>query len=178
MAWHNGKWKPVYVPQWYSPNVSNYPFDPYSFTHILHGVLLFYAWQWIGLQPTTGFLAMLCFELIWEIVENGEKAIERYRRASGTSKDYLGDSYQNILGDLTACQAGYVLSYIFNLIKMPWLSILWYLGTEVYLLAYMRDNLTLTFITLIFPNEKISKWQNDGVERAREEEKKSKQKHK
>ena len=174
MAWHIGKWKPVYVPQWYSPFVSQHPFDPYSFTHILHGVLLFYVWHWFGLYPTTGFLAMFVFELTWEIAENSEKAIERYRQTSGTSADYEGDSLQNILGDLTACQTGYMVSWAFVAIGMAWLSLLFYLVTEICLLIYMRDCLTITFLTLIFPNENISKWQNEGVIKAREEEKKSK----
>ena len=119
MAWHNGEWWPVYTPEWYSPNVSQFMFDPYSFTHFLHGVVLFYLWQAIGVgigQLTTkkkfkmlwtnhwisfaGFICMFTFELIWEIAENTEQAIERYRLTSGTSRNYGGDSVQNIIGDL------------------------------------------------------------------------------
>jgi len=39
-----------------------------------------------------------------------------------------------------------------------------------------RDCLTLTMVTLFFPNKKISKWQEEGVEIAREKEKDSKRK--
>ena len=178
MAWHKGQWIPVYVSQWYSPGVSQHPFDPYSFTHILHGVILFYAWQWMGLSSFAGFFAMFVFELSWEVAENSEKVIERYRQTSGTSEDYQGDSYQNILGDLIACQTGYILSGIFKSIGMTWLSFAWYFVTEISLLFYMRDCLTLTFVTLVFPNEKISKWQVEGVEKARKEENNAKEKSK
>ena len=114
MAWHNGRWYPLYVSRWYSPDVSQHPFDPYSFTHILHGLLMFYVWQWIGFSLWYGFLAMFVLELTWELMENSERVIKRYRETSGTSGDYQGDSYQNILGDLTACQTGYLLSLIFR----------------------------------------------------------------
>ena len=170
MAWHKGKWKPLYVSQWYSPGVSQHPFDPYSFTHILHGVLLFYVWQWIGLNSFTGFFAMFVVEFSWELAENSEPVIERYRQTSGTSADYEGDSYQNILGDLTSCQTGYILSCIFSYVGMSWLSFVWYLVTEIFLIVYMRDCLTLTCVTLFFPNEKIGKWQAEGVEKARKKE--------
>ena len=121
---------------------------------------------------------MFVFELSWELAENSEKVIERYRQTSGTSEDYQGDSYQNILGDLIACQTGYILSGIFKSIGMTWLSFAWYFVTEISLLFYMRDCLTLTFVTLIFPNEKISKWQVEGVEKARKEENNAKEKSK
>jgi len=113
---------------------------------------------------------MLGVELTWELAENSERVIERYRQTSGTSEDYEGDSYQNILGDLTACQSGYILSLIFNSIGMAKLSFIWYLLTEIILLFYMRDCLTLTMVTLFFPNERISKWQQEGVKNARKKE--------
>ena len=46
MAWHNGKWWPLYVPDWYHPRVSQHFFDPYSFLHILHGFIFFGLWGW------------------------------------------------------------------------------------------------------------------------------------
>ena len=41
MTWINGNWWPLYVPEWWSPNVSKNPFDPYSFVHIESGIILF-----------------------------------------------------------------------------------------------------------------------------------------
>ena len=123
MAWHKGKWWPLYTSQWYSPGVSQHMFDPYSFTHLLHGIVGFYIWlgllyyvagfEWIW-SSLIGFGITFGIEMIWELVENSECIINRYRQTSGTSENYEGDSYQNIIGDLIACQAGYVISWLFN----------------------------------------------------------------
>ena len=168
MAWHRGAWKPLYVPQWYNPKVSQHPFDPYSFTHISHGLLLYYVWKLLfGLRPETGFFVTLTFETTWEVIENSEFVINRYRETSGTSHQYEGDSFQNILGDLTACQTGYLISWLFDSNGIPWISILLYVTSELVLLATMRDSLALTFLTLVFPIEKVTRWQEEGVNLAR-----------
>ena len=169
MAWHKGEWKPLYVPQWYNPKVSQHPFDPYSFTHISHGLLLYYVWKLLfGLRPEPGgFFATLTFETTWEVIENSEFVINRYRETSGTSHEYEGDSFQNVVGDLTACQTGYLISWFFDSNEIPWMTLLLYLTSELVLLAFMRDSLALTFITLLYPIEKITRWQEEGVNLAR-----------
>src|SRR5215204_3528747 len=47
-------------------------FDPYSFTHILHGVLLFWvvALLWRRLGPSTQLCVALALEAAWEVFEN------------------------------------------------------------------------------------------------------------
>ena len=173
MAWHNGSWWPLYVPQWYSPKVSQHFFDPYSFTHILHGVVLYYLWFLLGFRPTVGFFIMFVFEFSWELLENSKSVIERYRKSSGTSAEYKGDSYQNIIGDLIACEVGYTISMLFHRVFGKfWLSAVFFVAVEFGLLLYMRDSLTVTLFTLIVPNESISKWQEKGVEDARKQESK------
>ena len=156
MAWHNGKWWPLYNSQWYSPGVSQHMFDPYSFTHLLHGVVLFFLWQSIGAGigmavtgnefqelwenvwvSTAGFVMMFIFEMTWELAENSQCAIERYRQTSGTSANYEGDSVQNIIGDLIACQIGFAVSWIFNHFGVPWVSIILFFVVEISLLVYM-----------------------------------------
>ena len=174
----DGSLYPIYIPEHYGKRNSQHPFDPYSFTHILHGVLLFYLWQWMGLQMFTGFIAMFALEFCWETLENSPCIIAKYRSSSGTSADYKGDSYQNSLGDLLACQGGYILSCFFSSIGMPSLSVLWCVVTEVCLLVYMRDSLTVTCITLFFPIESIRKWQGEGVMQARIKDEKFKSKSK
>ena len=88
-----------------------------------------------------------------------------------------GDSYQNILGDLTACTVGYLASWWFRQLGVWWLSMVWLLVSEVGCLLYMRDCLILTFFTLVVPDgfawipkEKIMRWQEEGVQIARYEE--------
>lgn len=171
MAWHSGAWWPLYVPQWYSPKVSKHLFDPYSFTHILHGVVLYYLWYLLGFGPAVGYLTMFALEFAWEWIENSKTVVERYRKTSGTSGEYNGDSFQNSIGDLIACEVGYTISLLFHYVLGKfWLSIAFYFVIEIGLLIYMRDSLTVTLVTLIKPNESISKWQAQGVEIARKAE--------
>ena len=54
------------------------------------------------------FLAII-IEIIWEIIENSDYIIKKYRQ---TYKDYYGDSLINILGDIIFMIIGYILSYL------------------------------------------------------------------
>ena len=121
---------------------------------------------------------MLIVELGWELLENSKWAIERFRENSEFYpflEDYVGDSVQNIIGDLISCQAGFCLTWLFNFyFWMPLamtVSAICYIGIEIGLLVYMRDNGTLIVIQLICPNKTITKWQTDGVEKARSAQK-------
>jgi hypothetical protein len=128
-------------------------------------------WYLLGFGPTVGYLVMFAFEFSWEVLENSERVIKRYRESSGTSGEYKGDSYQNIIGDLIACEVGYSISLLFHVVLGKfWLSIVFYFVVEVALVVYMRDSLTITLFTLIKPNEGISKWQAEGVEIAKKAE--------
>lgn len=119
---YNGEWWPVWNPRWWSPGVSRHPLDPYSFVHIQTGVIMFYvvgypSWHLLGLHGDrgvdsltlwVGFAVVLALSAVFEVVENAECTIKKYRESSGTSSDYEGDSYQNILADLVVVQLGYV----------------------------------------------------------------------
>lgn len=172
MAWHKGSWWPLFVPQWYSPNVSQHPFDPYSFTHILHGLIFFLLFYPLGYNLFSGLLLVFTLEFFWETLENRPSVIQKYRLTSGTSPDYNGDSYQNILGDLLACTFGYLISWMFQEMGVWWVSLIWLLVSEVGCLLYMRDCLILTFFTLVVPEALVPKanimqWQEEGVNNAR-----------
>ena len=91
MAWHKGSWWPPAVKQWYSPSVSQHFFDPYSFTHLLHGFIFHLVWALLfHLNEDLGILFAFLLELTWEITENSEAVIQRYRQNNGTSADYEG----------------------------------------------------------------------------------------
>ena len=112
----NGAWWPIFVPEWWSPNVSKHFLDPYSFVHLQTGVICFYIfgyplWYFLGENPDflswpiwIGFTILLVLSVIFEIIENAPCTIEKYREGSGTSTEYEGDSYQNIFADLIVVQ--------------------------------------------------------------------------
>ena len=121
-----GEWWPIWNPRWWSPGVSVHPLDPYSFVHFNTGVLCFWVigyplWYFVKKRNQlkddkdlkvwplwVGFVIVLALSTIFEIVENSPWVIDTYRANSGTSSDYEGDSYQNIIGDLIVVQAGYM----------------------------------------------------------------------
>jgi hypothetical protein len=140
----------------HSSHNSQHLLDPYSFTHILHG-LLFYrllARFLPRLAPLWRLGLALGVEALWEVAENSEAVIERYRQAT-ISLGYHGDTIANSLGDLLSCGAGFVLAHRLSLRC----SLVLFTATELGLLLWIRDNLTLNVLMLIYPIDAIKKWQ-------------------
>ena len=118
----------------------------------------FQSWQlWFG------FAITFVMSLTFEIIENLPCIIDKYREGSGTSFDYDGDSYQNIIADLIVVQLGYMISWVFSFLGVPWVSAIWFLAVDVALILYMRDS-ALLFYNLFFKNQGIIDWQAKGVE--------------
>ena len=130
-------------------------FDPYSFTHIEHGILLY--WIVTFLNRLTGkqkLILVVLIEVCWEILENTPLIINRYRTATA-SLDYFGDSIVNSLGDTASCLFGTLVAW-----RLPvrW-TIFTVLAIELLLLAVIRDNLTLNILMLFYPIQAIKAWQ-------------------
>ena len=133
--------------------------DPYSFSHIAHG-LLFYAFLcWAARrQPVEyRFLAALLLEAGWEILENSPIIINRYRQVT-IALGYTGDSILNSLSDVGMMSLGFVFAARFR----PWVSVALILAMELGCLFWVRDNLTLNVIMLAHPVEAIKTWQATG----------------
>src|SRR5690349_20584417 len=82
--------------------------DPYSLTHIEHG-LLYYAVLWLvagRASRSSRFLAAVALEAGWEILENSPIIIDRYRAAT-ISLGYVGDSVLNSLSDVLMMMIGF-----------------------------------------------------------------------
>lgn len=130
--------------------------DPYSFTHVLHGVLEFWLIGLVfGRLPTSWrLLIAVMIESTWEIAENSSYVIERYRSAT-ISLDYFGDSIINSVADIVCCASGFLLAYKLRF----WRSLAIFAATEAVLIFTIRDSLVINIIMLIYPIEAIKAWQ-------------------
>lgn len=132
--------------------------DWYTFTHIIHGVVLYWILGLIIPNYSMAFRSLLAMvlEIIWEIAENTPMIINRYRRTA-LANGYSGDSIINSVSDTAAMTLGFYLSKSLPSAVMVALTI----STELFCAYKIRDNLTLNVIQLIYPLESISHWQTN-----------------
>ncbi len=131
--------------------------DWYTPKHIIHGFLL-YVLLWL-LAPRASFGARLILAILleagWEIAENTDYVIDRYREATVTL-DYYGDSVLNSVSDILFMVVGFVLAA-----RLPvWLTVVIAIAFEVFTGLMIRDGLALNVLMLLWPSEKVLQWQN------------------
>ena len=139
-----------------SSHNSQHLFDPYTFTHVLHGVALcgILAWCTPRIPLRWRFWLTILIESAWEVVENSQRVIERYRAAT-IALGYSGDSIVNSLADILSCGIGFVIASRIGLRA----SIVVFAATELVLLLWIRDSLALNILMLIYPSDAIKAWQ-------------------
>lgn len=140
----------------WSADNSQHWFDPYSFTHLLHGVIFF--WLLALLLPKVPvawrLVIAVAIEASWEMLENSQFIIRRYREATA-ALGYEGDTIVNSLGDIFICAAGFMLAYYLGW----WRSLILFLATEIVLIFWIRDSLILSILMLVYPIQAIKTWQ-------------------
>jgi hypothetical protein len=141
--------------------------DAYSFSHIIHG-MLFYALMWLIARYLperwrTKFtmpyrlLGALLIEGGWELLENSPLIINRYREAT-IALGYVGDSVLNSLSDIFMVVIGFVIARWSKI----WITIALIIVFEIGCLFWIRDNLTLNVLMLVYPVESVKIWQSEG----------------
>ena len=140
---------------WSSDN-SQHLFDPYSFTHVLHGLVLcgLLALALPGVAAAWRLCLAVSLEAAWEVIENSDFVIRRYREATA-ALGYQGDTVVNSLGDVLACALGFALARRLGFR----LSLALFALTEAVLLVWIRDSLVLNVVMLVYPSDAIRAWQ-------------------
>jgi hypothetical protein len=112
------------------------------------------AWGIPHLAPAWRFWLAVTVEGLWEMFENTDFVIHRYRTAT-IALGYQGDTIINSMGDLLCCAVGFTLAQRLGFRR----SFLLCMVTEVALLIAIRDSLLLNLVMLVYPIEGIHAWQ-------------------
>jgi hypothetical protein len=133
--------------------------DPYTFTHVIHGAV-FYAVTRMAMPSASNgarLVAATALEAVWEVYENTDAVINRYREET-ISLGYYGDSVLNSVCDILACLAGFALTR-----RLPVkATVAWVVIVEAVLAFWIRDNLTLNVLMLVYPLDAVRRWQMGG----------------
>ncbi len=141
----------------WSRHNSQHLMDPYSLSHIQHGIGLYLALAIVPVRYLAidlRVLAVAMVEAVWEVAENTSWMIERYREVT-ISLDYYGDSIVNSMGDFGFCMLGVLIAR-----RLPWWAgLVLFTVLELVSVMWIRDSLMLNIIMLIYPLDVIRQWQ-------------------
>ena len=130
--------------------------DWYTPSHIIHGILFYGLFTLV--LPKAGIPLRLGLSLLvecaWEIVENTDLIINRYREAT-IALDYFGDSIVNSSADIFAMAIGFLLAA-----RLPvWASVAIIIVFEAVTTWLIRDGLALNILMLVWPLDAVKQWQ-------------------
>ncbi len=130
--------------------------DWYTPSHIIHGFLFFGALWLVARRLALGWRLAIAtlVEAAWEILENSDAVIERYRSVT-ISLDYYGDSVLNVVADISAMILGFFLAS-----KLPvWATVALIVLFEAVTIWLIRDGLALNVLMLLYPLDWVAEWQ-------------------
>ncbi len=146
----------IWISDTCSSNNSQQLFDPYSFTHVLHGFL--FAWLIALLLRRLSlpwqFWLALALESAWEVFENTSFVINHYRTETA-ALGYQGDTIVNSFGDVVLAMVGFLVARKLGLPR----SLIVFLFVELVLILSIHDSLLLQILMLLRPVGAIKAWQ-------------------
>jgi len=130
--------------------------DWYTFSHIIHGFIFYYALKWLfpKLSAWQRLLFAMGIEIAWEILENIPMVIQHYREQA-LAQGYTGDSIINSVSDTLAMIVGFFMARK----MMTWSIVAIALVLELFVAYMIRDNLTLNVLNLIHIFPSVAAWQ-------------------
>jgi hypothetical protein len=139
-----------------SADNSQHFLDPYSFTHVLHGFLFFWLIAWFSsrLRPNWQLALAVAVEAAWEVFENTNFIIDRYRSETA-ALGYNGDTVVNSFGDILCCLIGFIVARRLGLRR----SLVVFAVLELVLIVWIKDSLLLEILMLVVPLDAIRTWQ-------------------
>lgn len=115
------------------------------------------AWLVPRLKPTWQLTLAIVVEASWEVFENTNFIIDRYRSTTA-ALGYTGDTVVNSFGDTLCCLVGFMIARRLGLLR----SLVVFVALELVLFLWIRDSLLLEILMLVFPVDAIRALQMCG----------------